>query len=99
MLSVKTKKPTKPMLEILAITDDAGLSSLRPSLNALRQLISWKPATFWKASDSRPRQGRRVNPSSGEHDRVAAADGAAIDHRGVHADVHCVVLSSRAKDA
>jgi hypothetical protein len=27
MLSMKTKKPMKPMLEILAITDDAGLSS------------------------------------------------------------------------
>ena len=27
MLSMKTKKPTKPMLEILEITDDAGLRS------------------------------------------------------------------------
>ena len=27
MVSMKTKKPTKPMLEILAIADDAGLSS------------------------------------------------------------------------
>jgi hypothetical protein len=27
MLSMKTKKPMKPMLEIAAITDDAGLSS------------------------------------------------------------------------
>jgi hypothetical protein len=27
---------------------------------ALRQLIFWKPATFWKAADSRPRQGRRA---------------------------------------
>jgi hypothetical protein len=27
MLSMKTKKPMKPMLEILAITDEAGLSS------------------------------------------------------------------------
>ena len=27
MLSMKTKNPMKPMFEILAITDDAGLSS------------------------------------------------------------------------
>jgi hypothetical protein len=60
-----------------------------------RRLISWKAATCWKAADSRPRQGRRVNPSSGEHDRVAAADGPAIDHRGVDADVYSIVLSGR----
>src|SRR5215218_7420713 len=47
----------------------------------------------------RRRHGRRVNPVSGEHDRVAAADGAAIDNRGVNADVHFVVLSSRAEDS
>jgi hypothetical protein len=72
---------------------------MRPSLKALRQLISWKPATLWKASDSRPRQGRRVNPSSGEHHRIAAADGSAADNRGVNADVYCVVLSSGPQDA
>jgi hypothetical protein len=69
---------------------------MRPSLKALRQLISWKPATFWKASDSRPRQERRVSPSSGEHHRITPAEGSAADNRGVNADVHCVVLSSRA---
>jgi hypothetical protein len=47
----------------------------------------------------RRRHGRRVNPISGEHNRVAAADGAAIDNRGVDTDVHCVVLSSRAEDS
>jgi hypothetical protein len=41
----------------------------------------------------------RVNPHSGEHDRVAAADGPAADNRGVNADVYCVVLSSRAEDS
>jgi len=35
---------------------------------------------------------------SGEHDRVAAADGPAIDNRGVDADVYCVVLSGRPED-
>jgi hypothetical protein len=34
MLSMKTKKPMKPMLEILAITDDAGLSSPNQPANA-----------------------------------------------------------------
>jgi hypothetical protein len=38
----------------------------------------------------------RVNPNSGEHDRVAAADHSAVDNRGVNADVYSVVLSSRA---
>ena len=54
---------------------------------------------FWKASESRPRQGAALNSSSGEHDRVAAADGPAIDNRGVDADVYCVVLSGRAEDS
>ena len=40
-------------------------------------------------------EGGGSNPNSGEHDRVAAADGPAIDNRGVNADVHCVVSSSR----
>ena len=40
-----------------------------------------------------------VSRISGEHDRVAAADGAAIDNRGVDADVHCVVLSSRPQNS
>jgi hypothetical protein len=56
-----------------------------------RRLISWKAATSWRAASSRPWQGHRVNPSSGEHDRVAAADDPIIDHRGVDADVYCVV--------
>ena len=47
----------------------------------------------------RRRHGRRVNPISGEHDRIAAADGPAIDNRGVNADIHCIVLSSRAEDS
>jgi hypothetical protein len=38
------------------------------------------------------------NPSSDEHDPVAAADGPAIDDRGVDADVHSVVLSGRPED-
>jgi len=42
---------------------------------------------------------RAVNPISGEHDRVAAADGPAIDNRGVDADVYCVVLGGRAEDS
>ena len=42
---------------------------------------------------------REVSRISGEHDRVAAADGPAIDNRGVDADVHCVVLSSRPQDS
>jgi hypothetical protein len=45
-----------------------------------RRLISWKAATCWRSASGRPRQGRRVNPSSGEHDRVAAAIAPAIDH-------------------
>ena len=44
-------------------------------------------------------KGRQVNPISGEHDRVAAAYGPAIDNRGVNADVDCVVLGSRAEDS
>ena len=47
----------------------------------------------------RRRHRRRVNPISGKHDRVAAADGSAVDNRGVDADVYCVVLSSRAEDS
>jgi hypothetical protein len=47
----------------------------------------------------RRRHGRRVNPISGEHYRITAADGPAIDNRGVNADVHCVVLGSRAEDS
>ena len=46
-----------------------------------------------------PRQGRRANPSLGQHDSVAAADGSAIDYRGVDADVYCVVLSGRPEDS
>ena len=42
---------------------------------------------------------REVSRISGEHDRVAAADGSAIDNRGVNADVYCVVLSGRAEDS
>jgi hypothetical protein len=42
---------------------------------------------------------REVSRISGEHDRVAAVDGPAIDHRGVNADVHCVVLSSRPQNS
>jgi hypothetical protein len=34
----------------------------------------------------------RVNPNSGEHDPVAAADGPAFDNRGVNADVHSIVF-------
>jgi superfamily II DNA or RNA helicase len=37
--------------------------------------------------------------NSGESDRVAAADGAATEHRGVHADVHRIVLGSRPEDS
>ena len=32
-------------------------------------------------------------------DRVAAADGAAADHRSVHADVHRIVLGGRLEDS
>ena len=46
-----------------------------------------------------PRQGRRANPSTGQQDSVAAADGSAIDYRGVDADVYCVVLSGRPEDS
>jgi hypothetical protein len=60
-----------------------------------RRLISWKAATCSRAPSNRPRQGRRVNPNSGQHDRVASADGPAIDNRGVDADVHSIVLSGR----
>jgi uncharacterized protein YbjT (DUF2867 family) len=37
--------------------------------------------------------------SSGKHNRIATADGPADDDRGVHTDVHSVVLSSRAEDS
>jgi hypothetical protein len=65
----------------------------------LRAADLWKPATFWKAADSSPRKGWQVDPISWKYDRVAAADGPAIDNRGVDADVYCVVLSSRAEDS
>ena len=42
--------------------------------NLAGRLISWKAATCWSAASSRPRQGRRANSSSREHNRVAAAD-------------------------
>jgi hypothetical protein len=64
-----------------------------------RRLISWKAATCWSAASNGSRQGRRVNPSSGQHDRVAAAIAPAIDHRGLDADVHSVVLSGRMEDS
>jgi len=54
------------------------LLNVQASRKALRQLIFWKPATFWKAADRRLRHGRRVDPNSGEHDRVAAADGRSV---------------------
>lgn len=41
------------------------------------------------------RRGRTV---SGEGDRVAAADGSATEHRGVHADVHRIVLGGGPED-
>src|SRR5215212_12109194 len=65
----------------------------------LRWAPTWKPTTSWKAADKRPRQGWRINPNSGEHDRVAAADGPGIDHGSVNANVHSVVLSSGPEDA
>jgi hypothetical protein len=43
-----------------------------------RRLISWRHVL--ERRSNRPRQWRRSNPSSGEHDRVAAAIAPAIDH-------------------
>ena len=59
----------------------------------------WRPATFWKPLIADRGKGWQVDPISGEHDRVAAADGSAVDNRGVNADVHGVVLSSRPEDS
>ena len=46
MLSMKTKKPTKPMLEILEITDDAGRGVLlsSPSTRPDHARLSYAPA-------------------------------------------------------
>ena len=52
MLSMKTKNPMKPMFEILAITDDAGLSSPATVLQVVWRSI-WQfldailLATWW----------------------------------------------------
>jgi hypothetical protein len=59
----------------------------------------WRPATFWKPLIGDREKGWQVDPISGKHDRVAAADGPAVDNRGVNADVHGVVLSSRPEDS
>jgi hypothetical protein len=79
--------------------DRAGALDRGRERQSRRRLISWKAARCSRAASNRPRQGRRINPSSGEHDRVAAADGPAIDNRGVDADVHSVVLSGRPEDS
>jgi hypothetical protein len=42
---------------------------------------------------------RRGLTDSGESDRVAAADASAVEHRGVHADVHRIVLGSGPEDS
>ena len=51
-LSMNTKKPMKPMLEILAITDDAGLTSPTPA--------SERPDEQTKPSDPRQQRVLRV---------------------------------------
>ena len=57
------------------------------------------PVGVLGAASRRPRRSKPRECSSGEHDRVAAADGPTIDHRGVDADVYCVMLSSGAEDS
>ena len=71
-----------------------GLAQIRDALDLYHVLKT--PPVFGRCfSPSRPERTARSSRISGEHDRVAAADGPAIDNRGVDADVHCVVLSSR----
>ena len=96
MVSMALGKP--PLVAMWSSPRSGGFTG--PSRKALRQLISWKPATFWKAARSRAvGTGGGSNANSGEQDRVAAADGPAIDNRGVDADVHSVVLSGRPQDS
>jgi hypothetical protein len=40
----------------------------------------------------------RIPAVSGESDRVAAADASTTEHRGIHADIHRIVLGSRPED-
>ena len=91
----KRKPPLMPRWRFPTFRGLYGTSTER----LLRAADLWKPATFWKAADSRPQKRWQVNPNSGEHDWVTAANGSAVDNRGVNADVHCVVLSSRAEDS
>jgi hypothetical protein len=75
----------------------AGQDSTRPVLPFDSRSLEARDVL--EAADSRPRQERQINPNSGEHDRVAAADGPAVDNRGVNADVYCVLLSSGPQDS
>jgi hypothetical protein len=63
------------------------------------QLIFGSPRRSGKPLIADRGKGWQVDPISCKHDRVAAADGPAAGNRGVNADVHCVVLSSRAEDS
>ena len=66
MLSMKTKKPMKPMLEILAITDDAGLSSP----NQPASVPTSKPS---QADPGPPHASRSSADRGAVRDRVAGA--------------------------
>ena len=74
-----------------------GLAQIRDALDLYHVLKT--PRCLGAASLRAGCTYRGVCRISGEHDRVAAADGAAIDNRGVDADVHCVVLCRRPQDS
>jgi hypothetical protein len=93
MVSMAMRKP--PLMPRWRSPRSGG--STGPSRKAFcGQLIFGSPRRSGKPLMADRGKGRRVNPNSGKHDSIAAADGPAVDHRGVNADVHCVVLSSRA---
>jgi hypothetical protein len=73
MLSMKTKKPMKPMLEIVEITDDAGLSSPK------------RPDEQTKPSDpprqrARGQDGHRVQRN--DHAEAEEVVAGSVGHKG-----------------
>jgi hypothetical protein len=75
-----------------------GLAQIRDALDLYHVLKT--PPVFWALLLSvQAGACPGVSRISGEHDRVPAADGPAVDHRGVNADVYSVVLSSSPEDS
>ena len=105
----RSGRPAEGFGLIADAIDTAGSEPTVPELYLLQgdlllAVESGSAAESWSSGRSTwrkvlmPRYGR-INPNSGKHDRVAAADGPALDNRGVNADVHCVVLSSRPQNS